>query len=143
MRLFGTSGTDTPAPASGAPAINMISEGTLVEGTVRADGDVRVSGKISGKLLAKGKVILTREAIIHGDLHAGSADIAGTVDGDVTVEEKLILKGTGRVDGHMVCGRLVIEEGAAFNGTVQMGERSFMSSDSIDPVPYDRGGDRP
>jgi cytoskeletal protein CcmA (bactofilin family) len=100
--------------------INMIGEGTLLEGTLRAEGDVRISGRVVGKLDVAGKVIVAQEGAIDGELQAESADIAGAVDGQVKVTERVILKNTARVDGDIFAGRLVVEEGARFAGKCLM-----------------------
>lgn len=104
--------------------INMIGEGTVLEGTLRARGDVRISGRIVGKLEVVGKAIVAQEGLIEGELQADNADIAGTIDGEVKVSERVILKNTARVEGDVVAGRLVVEEGAVFAGKCLMEEPS-------------------
>ena len=108
----------------GPGQINMISEGTVMEGVYRAAGDVRVSGRVVGKLFVEGKVIVTQEGVIDGDLTAASADVAGTVIGEISVKDRLVLKSTAAVDGSLRSSRLVIEEGAVFGGKCHMGQNS-------------------
>lgn len=124
------------ASRPGVPAapgqINMIGEGTLLEGTLKAKGDVRVSGKIVGKLEVAGKAIVAQEGTIDGELHAESADVAGTIEGEIRVSERVILKNTARVEGDVYAGRLVVEEGATFAGKCIMnapsGARTVVTS---------------
>jgi cytoskeletal protein CcmA (bactofilin family) len=108
---------NVPAPAQ----INMIGEGTVFEGTLRAKSDVRVSGRIIGKLIVEGKAILAQEGAVEGELTATSADVAGRIEGEIHVKERLLLKGSARIDGNVSTARLVIEEGAMFNGECKMG----------------------
>lgn len=100
--------------------INMIGEGTLLEGTLRAEGDVRISGRIVGKLQVDGKVIIAQEGSINGELLASSADVAGSVEGQMKVSERIVLKSTARITGDILTGRLVVEEGAIFEGKCVM-----------------------
>ena len=126
MALFGeTRGPEGALPAgpSAPNQINMIGEGTVFEGTLRARSDVRVSGRIVGKLQVEGKAIVAQEGSVEGEVHAASADIAGTIEGDLHVTDRLVLKGTARVEGNIRTGRLVVEEGATFNGKCLMGEQ--------------------
>ncbi len=102
--------------------INMIGHGTEVDGTVRAKDDIRVSGRIKGSLHVEGKAIIAPEGVIDGDLRAADADIAGTVEGEVVVKGRLIIKTSGKVDGTIRTTRLVVEEGASFDGQCEMGQ---------------------
>lgn len=140
MALFNP-GNDSSAqnrgsrPAAGTPnQINMIGEGTVLEGTVRADGDLNINGKVVGKVLVKGKVVLAQSGVIEGEMAATSADLGGTFDGTATVEERLTLRSNARVTGTLNVARLVIEEGAVFDGDVTMGNRT-VASDKLDPLP--------
>lgn len=102
-------------------SINLIGEGSEVEGTLKSSTDVRVNGRIKGDLLVEGKVIIADKGVVEGTLKAKSADIAGKVDGDVSVEDRLVLKATADLDGSIRTGRLVVEEGAKFEGSCTMG----------------------
>lgn len=124
----GKSNEGKPASASkqtGAASpgqINMIAEGTVMEGTFKASGDVRVSGRIVGKLVVDGKVIVTQEGVVDGELSAASADVAGSVMGEIVVRDRLVLKSSAAVDGNVRASRLVVEDGAVFGGKCQMGQ---------------------
>lgn len=101
--------------------VNLIGEGTTFEGTVRADNDVRASGKVIGTLRADGKAMIAESGTVEGEIIASNAEIAGRVDGEIQVEERLVLKSTARVDGNIDTDRLVVEEGAQFSGQCEMG----------------------
>jgi len=109
---------NVPAPAQ----INMIGEGAVFEGTLRAKSDVRVSGRIIGKLIVEGKAILAQEGTIEGELVASSADVAGHIEGEIHIKERLLLKGSARIEGNVSTARLVVEEGAMLNGECKMGQ---------------------
>ena len=142
MALFNAGSSDSnsrSAPSRNAgPStpnqINMIGEGTVLEGTVRADGDLNINGKVIGKVLVKGKVVVAQSGSIEGEMAATSADLGGVFDGTATVEERLTLRGNARVTGTLNVARLVIEEGAVFDGDVVMGKRKVVSG-SLDPLP--------
>ena len=102
--------------------INLVGEGTVFEGTLRAESDVRASGKIVGKLNVDGKAIVAESGVVDGEIVATNADVAGRVEGEIHVSERLVLKSTARVDGNIETDRLVVEEGAVFTGECRMGE---------------------
>lgn len=101
--------------------VNLVGEGTVFEGTVRAESDVRASGRIVGTLEVEGKTMIAEEGAVEGEIIATNADIAGQVEGEIHVEERLVLKSTARVDGKIETERLVVEEGAQFTGECEMG----------------------
>jgi len=110
--------------------INLVGEGTVFEGTLRAESDVRASGKIVGKLDVDGKAIVAESGVVDGEIVATNADVAGRVEGEVRVSERLVLKSTARVDGNIQTDRLVVEEGAVFTGECRMGEALTPDSSS-------------
>ncbi|MFT4603468.1 MAG: cytoskeletal protein CcmA (bactofilin family) [Rhodothermales bacterium] len=102
-------------------SINLIGEGSEVEGTLKSSTDVRVNGRIKGDLIVEGKVIIADKGVIDGTMKAKSADIAGRIEGDIVIEDRLVLKATAEVEGSIRTGRLVVEEGAKFEGSCTMG----------------------
>lgn len=110
--------TDSPGPVQ----INMIGEGTEVEGTLRAKDDIRISGRIIGSLIVEGKAIIAAGGEVDGDVHGADVDVAGKVKGEITVKGRLLLKSTARVEGTIRTARLIVEEGAIVEGKCEMGQ---------------------
>jgi cytoskeletal protein CcmA (bactofilin family) len=102
------------------PVINIISEGTVINGEIITENDFRISGKVVGKLEVKGKCIVTNSGVINGDLRAKDADISGKTEGNLIVGNKLFLRQTARVSGDIHTKTLLIEEGAIFEGSCHM-----------------------
>lgn len=106
----------------GTVQINMIGEGTEVEGTLRAKDDIRISGRIIGSLIVEGKAIIAAGGEVDGDVRAADADVAGKIKGEITVKGRLLLKSTARVEGTVRTTRLIVEEGAIVEGKCEMGQ---------------------
>ncbi len=103
------------------PTINIISEGTKVNGNINSNSDIRIAGTIEGEAVSKGKLILTSSGRIKGDVKSAEADIAGRLEGEVRISEKLILRNSAVVDGNIYTKSLLVEEGAKINGACRMG----------------------
>lgn len=101
--------------------INLVGKGTVFEGTLQAESDVRASGKIIGTLRVTAKAMIAEEGAVEGEVIAKNADIAGRVQGEIDVEERLVLRSTAQVEGTIETERLVVEEGAEFTGECAMG----------------------
>ncbi|WP_142713139.1 bactofilin family protein [Fodinibius sediminis] len=110
------------------PSVNMISEGTTLEGTIKTTSDIRVAGVIDGEANAEGKVIISSSGEVKGNIKATDADIAGKVDGEIRVNNKLILRESALVEGDIYTKTLLVEEGAQINGGFHMTEDKSVSS---------------
>lgn len=123
--MFGNSKKDTGKP--GAPgtapsnSLNSLTQGAVVEGTVKADSDIRVDGKIKGKLHCAAKVIIGPSGQIEGEIRCKNAVIEGKFIGNIDVEELLNVRETAHIDGEVNVGKLIVQSGATFNVTCNMG----------------------
>jgi cytoskeletal protein CcmA (bactofilin family) len=54
--------------SSQSPALNMISEGTKLKGTINSQNDIRIAGTVDGEAISKGKLIVTSSGKINGDV---------------------------------------------------------------------------
>ena len=89
-----------------------------------------------------GRAVVAPEGIVEGEVTASNANIAGTVLGDLIIGERLLLGSSAKVEGTIKTGRLIVEEGATFNGECQMGQpgqiRKKASVGRKDPLPAKR-----
>lgn len=120
--------------------INLVGEGTTFEGTLHAENDVRASGRIIGTMRVDGRAIIAESGGVEGEIIATNADIAGHVQGELRIAERLVLKSTARIDGDIHTKRLVVEEGARFTGQCVMGDDA--SSDAASKTETDARADR-
>ena len=136
MALFGASKDKEQPMAKQVSAttpnqVNIIATGTVFEGTLKADSDVSVSGRIIGKLEVTGRAVVAPEGTVEGEVTASNANIAGTVQGDLIIAERLLLGSSAKVEGTIRTGRLIVEEGATFNGECQMGQTGQIRKKSV------------
>lgn len=108
------------APHRAQPSINMISEGTIINGTIQTKDDIRIAGTVNGDLKVEGKCILAKSGVIKGRLEAQEADVAGTIEGESVGTDRLTIRQTGVVKSDIKTRILLIEEGARFEGNCSM-----------------------
>lgn len=104
------------------PSVNMISEGTKLNGTLETKNDIRIAGTLDGEAKAEGKVIVSSTGKVDGNIEAVDADIAGNIDGEVRVTSRLILRKSAVVEGDIYTKTILAEEGAKINGSFHMSE---------------------
>ncbi|RGB66094.1 MULTISPECIES: bactofilin family protein [Oscillospiraceae] len=107
-----------------------------VEGMVQCDNYLSVSGKIKGN--TKGDKIVINKATIEGDVScnndffvgegteivgnvtAMSANIHGSVSGNITVQDEVVIGPTAVVTGDIATGSIEIKKGAFIKGSIYM-----------------------
>jgi len=92
-----------------------------ISGEVNSANDIRIDGILNGTLICKGKVVLGSTGKIEGNITCQTADISGTIKGNISVTELLSLKSTATIEGDITTSKLAIEPGANFTGTCSMG----------------------
>ncbi len=106
--------------ASSGISHNALALGTVINGDIKAEEDLRIDGKVEGKIECSGRVVIGPDAEIIGDIYCVNADIIGKVNGKLIIKETLSLWKTGVFIGELIAGSLEIEPGAVFNGSCKM-----------------------
>jgi cytoskeletal protein CcmA (bactofilin family) len=98
----------------------LLGSSSDVTGDFKAEGSVRIDGRINGNVTVTGVLIVGAGGTVSGNVSARSAIIGGEVLGDVTVSEKTELTATAKVLGDISTSVIVIDENAVFQGKCDM-----------------------
>ncbi|GAB3923641.1 bactofilin family protein [Mucilaginibacter myungsuensis] len=101
------------------PISSIISEGSVIDGTFKAPGFVRVDGQINGNVTIEGGMILGEKGSVKGNVNTKQIVVYGIVDGDVTAEA-LEIRSTGKIKGNIKTNSIQMDSGAVYNGTLSM-----------------------
>lgn len=110
-----------PGAEASTSSINLIGAGTVVEGDIKSNGDIRIDGTVIGNIASKSKIVVGATGSIDGNITSQNADVSGKIHGKVTVNELLFLKSSANIQGDILTGKLIVEVGASFTGTCNMG----------------------
>jgi len=102
--------------------INLISIGTDITGDIKSNGDIRIDGSLTGNLITKGKVVIGTTGKVKGEVNCKNSEVAGIIDGKITVGQLLNLKASSKIYGDIVTSKLSIEPGAVFSGNCKMSD---------------------
>jgi len=108
--------------------LNFIGKGTVIEGSIRTESSLRIDGKVKGTVICKSTLTIGEPGMIEGDIEAQSAVISGQVKGKVIISEKVVLESKSSLIGDLKCRKLIIDEGAVFDGNASMVETSAKSA---------------
>ena len=102
-------------------AINMIGNGTIINGDIQSKSDIRIDGILKGSVKTEGKLVVGTTGVVEGDVFCSDADISGEIKAKITVSKILSLKSTSKLNGDIITNKLSIEPGASFSGSCSMG----------------------
>jgi len=112
-----------------------LGEGTEVKGTLRFEGSVRIDGKFSGKILSPATLILGPRAMVDGEVHVGELQVHGAIRGTILADDRITIHGGGRVEADLKTRKLVIEQGAFFQGRCDMEQEAAKPAPAAAPAP--------
>ena len=117
-----------PPPPTGTPnrrrsdpnGVSIIAPDMMVTGDLRAEGIVRIEGRVAGNVSAGYQILLSPGGVVEGNLDTREAVLGGEVHGMVTATERVEVQATAEVHGDIMTPRLLIQEGGQLNGGIRM-----------------------
>jgi len=100
---------------------NQLNATSSIVGNISLEGHLRMDGKVKGDITCTGKLVIGEKAEVTGNIFCNSADIMGTVLGEVRVKLNTTLFSKSNVQGDVYTQSINIEPGAVFNGKCMMG----------------------
>ncbi len=82
--------------------------------------NLRINGKFQGSLTTKGNLIVGRNAEVNADIVGENIVISGQVKGKIKATITLKLTSGAQVNADIETAKIYIEEGAIFNGKIEM-----------------------
>ena len=121
----------------------FMDEGTEFHGELRFKATFRVDGRVKGKIVSENTLVVGESAKVEADIDCGTVSIKGSVTGRVQGRQRIELLSGAKVQGTLVSPRLVIEEGAFFQGNCDMSAAAVKAPMlSLQPPRVASGSDR-
>lgn len=109
----------------------VLGAGSVMEGTLSCEGNVRLDGEFTGTLAISGNILVGETANIRADVNARNISVAGAVRGNI-IGNKVQLLRTGRVWGDIQATALTTEEGAFIDGKITMQSHAAHRNENAD-----------
>jgi len=99
----------------------FVGHGTSLTGDTNFQMMLRVDGHLQGTITSEsGTLLVGTTGQVDANVAVASANVNGTVNGDILATEKLHLGRTAKVVGNIQTPKIVIEEGAVIEGGISM-----------------------
>lgn len=105
----------------------LIGHLVIVDGNMTSRGNITIDGEFKGTLVVGGKLTVGKDAKITAQISAKDAFIAGTINGNLSITEKIELSNSAKITGDVNTNVLVMEAGATLNGSCKMGTSQTIS----------------
>ena len=119
--------------------VSVIGPTMVIKGELSADEDLVIEGTIEGTIAHhKKNLTIGKKGRVTADIHASSVLVEGELKGDIHSDGLVSLANGAMVTGNVYSARLVMEDGARFNGKIEM---AIPSPLKVAPEPKKVGGE--
>lgn len=94
--------------------------GTEFVGELRFRDTFRIDGRLRGKVVSDNTLIVGESGHVEAEIECGVVSIRGSVSGKIHARQRIELLAGCKVHGTLVAPKVVIEEGAFFEGNCDM-----------------------
>lgn len=121
----GTPRRDRSVPTAPAAEQATIGQSIEIRGEVTGDEDLVIQGHVDGSIeLEEHAVTVGPDGEVKASILGRVITVEGRVEGDLSAGEQIILRSSARVEGDIEAPRVMLEDGARFRGSVEMGDVS-------------------
>lgn len=147
-------GNDVLRADGPADSFSVIDRYSTFDGTFHSSRDLRIEGEAKGTIECQGTLMVAQGANVSAKVEAENVTVAGDLNGDIRCRGRLQIMPSGKVRGKVVTDTLVINEGAFYEGQLEMSAMANLANPAVKgPRPIapissapgngDRSGTRP
>ena len=98
----------------------VVGRGISLQGVVQDAERLVVEGTVEATMIHATELAIAPGGVFKGEVEVEDAEIAGTIDGTLTVRGSLVVRASGKVLGTARCRRLQVEDGGQITGRIEM-----------------------
>ena len=132
----------TPAPVPSRSSVNepkvvaraVIGASLHFKGDLSGNEDLEVHGRFEGTIkLKQNNLTVGKQGSVQANVRAKIINVEGTIEGDLTGDERVLVRESGNVRGNIIAPRVSLEDGAKFKGSIDMEPKAEHISKSNRP----------
>lgn len=101
---------------------SVITKGSTVKGDITSEENIRLDGKVIGEIHCKQRLVIGINGELEGTIATESADISGTIYGDIAVFGHLHIQSSAKIFGNIQAKFIKVGEGAVLEGECKVGQ---------------------
>jgi cytoskeletal protein CcmA (bactofilin family) len=122
-------------PVSGGRTTSYLGPNLHIKGEITGNEDLKLESTVEGQITIGGfRLTVGPSARVSGDIVAREAVISGQVLGDVRVCDRIEITKNASIEGDLSTAKIVIEEGAYFKGSLDIGSDGKQIGTDLDSL---------
>ncbi len=101
-------------------SVGIIGKGIIIKGTLSGGADLTIEGQVEGHITLKNHLTIEQTGRVQAEVKVENLTINGEMVGNVSANERVSISTSAKVKGDIKAPRVVIEDGARFNGSIDM-----------------------
>src|SRR6184192_2630361 len=98
----------------------IIGKGITIKGSLSGGDDLVIEGKVEGQIALKNHLTIEGTGKVQADIRAEELTINGEASGTIDASTRVAINASAKVAGDIKAPRVAIEDGAVFNGSIEM-----------------------
>ncbi len=104
------------------PQVVSLIKGTTLYGDIMTENNIRVECDVKGRILTSGRIVVSDQARVDGNIQCGSALVMGLVKGNIVSSGEVALKMPAKVLGNILAAIVDVEKGVVISGMCRIKE---------------------
>jgi cytoskeletal protein CcmA (bactofilin family) len=96
----------------------VVGAGVTFKGNIRCPSTIRIDGRVEGDIYTDGALVSGEEAMVTGNIYAGSVICQGMLAGDIIAKEEVEMRAPASFNGSVHAPLLSIDECVLFNDSL-------------------------
>ena len=98
----------------------------VISGELASSEEITIQGRVNGQVTVRDAALTIGEhAQLKADIRGGRVLVKGSLKGSIVASERIELTPTATVEGSLSANRVVLADGARFNGGIDMDQRTI------------------
>lgn len=133
-----------PAASTTSHSTAWLGPSLHVKGDITGGDDLLVDGSVEGTIQLEGRTITVGTAAkLKADINARDVVVSGQVKGNVRATRRIDIKKDASVVGNLTTSEIMIEHGAAFEGSIEIDNRDATKQSKLDIAPLQTSSNAP
>lgn len=105
---------------AGSTSAAVIGRGLKIKGELTGVGDLSIEGQVEGRIQMSNHLVIESSGVVEATIEVERLTVLGQASGNIDASDRVEVRSSANVAGDIHAPSVVIEDGAAFHGSIHM-----------------------